>query len=203
MSVYDTVVRVRSRYGPTPTVEECCAIVNETAWWHRDEGLGVSGKSSGTNGPQPRTGTRIALDVVQDGKTLEAWDVLIAAGGAPPEYSASKPSATPCWSYLGSITDASRPWVAPVAPTTTQPPPDPDPEPDPGPVEPVVDYDTFVLHEAPEVATTFAAQHHVPPAASDLYHNAWRRLVEAWTHRDILLDIQGKPLQDGGAGGAK
>lgn len=63
------------------------------------------------------------------------------------------------------------------------------------------DYDTFVQHESEDVQDAYVAAHRHQPGASDLYHNAWRRLDERWTHRDILHDIKGEPLEDGGAGG--
>jgi hypothetical protein len=63
------------------------------------------------------------------------------------------------------------------------------------------EYDVFVQQESNEVAAVYRNEHGHPPGASDLYHNAWRRLEERWTHRDILHDILGEPLEDGGAGG--
>jgi hypothetical protein len=66
-----------------------------------------------------------------------------------------------------------------------------------------VDYGTFVTVESPEVATAYRTTFGPSrPGASDMSHTAWRRLVEFWTHRDIIHDIKGEPLEDGGHGGA-
>lgn len=54
----------------------------------------------------------------------------------------------------------------------------------------------FVNVESREVAAAYQRVHGVEPAPSDLYHNAWRRLVEGWTHRAILSDIEGPPDPD-------
>lgn len=62
-------------------------------------------------------------------------------------------------------------------------------------------YDEFVKTEAQQVWDAYKAHHGHPPGITDMYHNAYRRLVEGWTHRDILHDIAGEPLEDGGAGG--
>lgn len=55
-------------------------------------------------------------------------------------------------------------------------------------------YDQFVKVEAAEVERAY--EHHTghPPAISDMFHNSWRRLVEGWTHANILHDIAGEPL---------
>lgn len=65
-----------------------------------------------------------------------------------------------------------------------------------------VTYDQFVKVESWEVLKAYRQKHGHDPAISDYYHNAYRRLVEQWTHRDILHDILGEPLEDGGPGGA-
>ena len=63
-------------------------------------------------------------------------------------------------------------------------------------------YDEFVSQEARDVDAAYRKRWAHAPGPSDLYHNAWRRLSpERWTHRDIVADILGLPLQDGGAGG--
>lgn len=116
-TIQETLNRVRAKYGPTPTTNECGAIVNETAWIHRNdpEKWGVSGKNFG-NHATLYEGTKIAADIIQNGVTLEAYDVLIAAGDGG--------SATPTWNSVGVITDPNRPWTAPVVP-----PGDGDPDP--------------------------------------------------------------------------
>jgi hypothetical protein len=76
----------------------------------------------------------------------------------------------------------------------------------PGPPQfghlPAVDYQTFVQVEIDEIAATYRKANGVDPAPSDLAHNAWRRLAEHWSFRDILHDILREPLEDGGIGGA-
>jgi hypothetical protein len=53
-----------------------------------------------------------------------------------------------------------------------------------------VDYETFVAREAREVFDRYVEVHGRLPAASDLYHNAWRRLSsERWSQADILAGI--------------
>lgn len=64
-------------------------------------------------------------------------------------------------------------------------------------------YEEFVTKESWEVRDAYLEHTKQEPAISDQYHNAWRRLDERWTHRDILHDIKGEPLEDGGAGGDK
>lgn len=55
-------------------------------------------------------------------------------------------------------------------------------------------YDQFVKEEAPEVEAAYMQAHGHPPGITDVAHNAWRRLVEGWTHENILHDIKGEPL---------
>lgn len=63
------------------------------------------------------------------------------------------------------------------------------------------DYHRFVDIESWEVRDAYRKATGHEPAISDMAHNSWRRLVERWTHRDIIHDILGEPLEDGGAGG--
>lgn len=117
-TIQETLAQVRAKYGPTPTTNECGAIVNETAWLHRNdlERWGVSGKTSG-NRAVLYDGTQIAADIIQNGVTKEAYDCLVAAGDGGP--------ATPAWNLVGVITDPNRPWLAPIVPQGTPDPPDP------------------------------------------------------------------------------
>lgn len=62
-------------------------------------------------------------------------------------------------------------------------------------------YDEFVNHESWEVEEAYRKRTGHGPAISDMYHNSWRRWEERWSHRDIIHDILGEPLEDGGAGG--
>jgi hypothetical protein len=81
-----------------------------------------------------------------------------------------------------------------------EPPDPPEPTPPPAPLE----YDTFVNVECPDVAVAYQSVNPDPsvPTPQQMGHTSWRRLIEAWTHRDIIHDIKGEPLEDGGAGGA-
>lgn len=64
-------------------------------------------------------------------------------------------------------------------------------------------YDEFVTKESWEVRDAYRKRTKHEPAISDMAHNSWRRLDERWTHRDIIHDILGEPLEDGGSGGDK
>jgi hypothetical protein len=66
-------------------------------------------------------------------------------------------------------------------------PPVPKPE---LPKQPVVSYGEFVGKESNEVAEKFLKVRGNNPAPSDLYHNAYRRLVEGMSHDKILADIK-------------
>jgi|OpeIllAssembly_1097287.scaffolds.fasta_scaffold00157_11 hypothetical protein len=120
MSIYDTLVQVRSKYGASPTTNECGEICNETAWIHRNdpEKWGVNTKNFGTHAIL-HDGSNVAADIIQNGVTLEAYDCLGSAGDGG--------SATPQWLAVGVITDSNRPWKSPVPPQDTNPPDPPDP----------------------------------------------------------------------------
>jgi hypothetical protein len=116
MTPLEAVQTARSKYGPSPTGDECGAIVNHAAYllggpW------GVNAKPGGTNAPQPKTGIRIARDVLHNRDTNIIYDVLVAAGDGG--------EARPAFQELGPATDPSRPWVAPVAPEGVEPQPQP------------------------------------------------------------------------------
>jgi hypothetical protein len=117
-TIQETLAQVRAKYGPTPTRDECGAICNETAFWHRNdpERWGVNQKTGGAFATR-YDGQRIAADIIQSGATLIAYDCLIAAGDGGP--------ATPAWQEVGVISDPARPWVAPITPQGDQPPPPP------------------------------------------------------------------------------
>lgn len=122
-TIQETLAQVRAKYGPTPSIDECGAICNETAYWHRadPERWGVNQKLGGTHAVR-YDGQRIASDIIQNGVTGEAFDCLIGAGE----------QAEPTWQPVGVITDPARPWVAPIVPEDTPEPPDPPDPPDPG-----------------------------------------------------------------------
>lgn len=132
MSVYDTVVEVRAKYGSweetladgtpnpafhRPTPEELGAILNEVAWRHRADGWGVNAKPNGFNVPQPLTGIAIASDILHHQPTNKIYDVLISAGER----------AEPAWQEQGVMNDPTRPWVAPMPVGDVDPPPVPPP----------------------------------------------------------------------------
>jgi hypothetical protein len=63
-------------------------------------------------------------------------------------------------------------------------------------------YDEFVLHQASQIRAAYAKKNgHDTLNEMDLAHCNWRRLVDHWTHRDVIHDILGEPLEDGGPGG--
>jgi hypothetical protein len=128
MSVLDTLRQVRTKYPTIPSNEDCGKIINETAWIHRAEGWGLSGKPGGANTPQPVSGIPIARDILHHQPSNQIYDVLIAAGDGGP--------ATPAWQGPMTAPDPNaRPWVAPTndgydGNPDPGPGPDPDPEPD-------------------------------------------------------------------------
>jgi hypothetical protein len=129
MTVLDTLREVRTKFPPIPSNEDLGKIVNETAWRHRDEGWGLSGKPGGANTTQPVSGILVARDILHHKPTNQIYDVLIAAGDGGP--------ATPAWQGPMAAPDPNaRPWVAPTNDgydTPTDPPDPPDPgDPDPG-----------------------------------------------------------------------
>jgi hypothetical protein len=118
--VFATLRAVCARY-PYATVQDRAhlgAILNETAWAHRDEGWGLSRKEGGTNVPSP-VGL-IAEDVLHHRPTNLHWDVLQAAGVGYP----LQPIQTDA---IGPMRDPARPWVAPVRPEVTVVPTSPRP----------------------------------------------------------------------------
>lgn len=110
-----TLRAARAQYGSVPTPAELGKILNATAWTHRGDGWGLSGKSGGERCPAP-SGVDVACDILHRRSDNLIWDVLVAAGEA------STPN---CGEALGAMTDPSRPWVAPVGPGGEQPPPPP------------------------------------------------------------------------------
>lgn len=57
-------------------------------------------------------------------------------------------------------------------------------------------YDEFVGKESGEVAAAFFQKNRRMNSPMDMYHNAWRRLAEGWSHRAIVADILGQPIPD-------
>jgi len=67
---------------------------------------------------------------------------------------------------------------------------------------PVMPYDQFVHTDYPSIINTYRSYYGHEPGDIDYAHLAWRPLAERWTVRDVIHDIKGEPLEDGGHGGA-
>lgn len=104
--IYDTLVYLRSKYGPEMNNDECVALCNDAAYIHRNdpEKWGLSFKSGGTYGTR-KDGVTCAHDIIMNGITNEGFDVLAGAGA----------ESTPIWGSVGIITDPNRYWVAPIS----------------------------------------------------------------------------------------
>jgi hypothetical protein len=108
------VAAARAKY-PTPmTPLEQASVVNTVAWQHRAEGFALLAKPDGNNCPQPRTGARVACDILVHRPTGTHIDVLGDAEGA----------GVPGWSPKGAI-DLARAIDA-VDPQDDPPTPPPD-----------------------------------------------------------------------------
>jgi hypothetical protein len=74
--------------------------------------------------------------------------------------------------------------------------------PPPEPERPALpSYADFLWVEGPEVDAAYLTRDRRPPSPADIRHTAWRRLIEGWTHENILHDIRGEPLDGGRPGG--
>lgn len=126
MSLLGTVEFARRAYGPTMNDDQCVELCNLVAWTHKNEGWGLSRKTTGTRGRR-YDGQECAHDVLVDASGVE-YDILTAAGGA----------STPTWGKTGGFARPGREWVAPVVPqgaVVTPPTPQPPiPTPQPPPV---------------------------------------------------------------------
>lgn len=60
-------------------------------------------------------------------------------------------------------------------------------------------YDEFVKTESWDVERAYRESRGHPPAISDMYHNAYRRLIEGWSHDNIIRDIKGQSISNGPA----
>lgn len=56
---FATLVSVRAKYGETLDEKQIGALLNEVAWIHRSEGVGMQSKNAGTIAVQPKTGLTI------------------------------------------------------------------------------------------------------------------------------------------------
>lgn len=151
MTIQETLARVRGKYTydqtKGPTEDQCAAICNETAWIHRNdpERWGVSVKPIGSNGTLS-DGSKVSVDIIQNGVTKEGFDCLYAAGWDP--VTQKYGPAAPVWNSVGVITDPARPWKAPIDPGTGPvDPPDP-PDPPQPPVDGYATADALAKHDA-------------------------------------------------------
>lgn len=119
----DTLQRVRAKYPEKIDAVQAVAILNETTWEHRDEGLGLLRKDGGNHGPQPTTGILCSCDWIVNSKTGTGGDCLVKG---PDSTIGELNIATPTWND-GTPFDQSH-FVQPVAPDGTVPPgPNPPP----------------------------------------------------------------------------
>jgi hypothetical protein len=119
-SQFATLERIRDKYGETLDEKEIGALLNEVAWIHRSEGVGMQRKDGGTNCTQPRTGIKVWRGMRFAGDIGQ--DVLQAA------------SIGKCIPTRGTAGPADpNTFVAPVEPEgVIDPPPPPPPPPPPG-----------------------------------------------------------------------
>lgn len=122
MDILETLRNVRDKYSQTRplTRNELGALLNEVAWIHRDEGVGLEAKSGGWTAIQPRTSIEIGSDILRFKDDI-GRDVLKDSEGL----------ATVQWGDPGPA-DPAR-FVIPVDPVGVTPPVDPpvDPPEDP------------------------------------------------------------------------
>lgn len=131
---FATLERVRAKYPPHVTPDQIGAILNEVAWIHQDEGVGLERKASGTVAVQPWTGQTVWQGLRFNRGTTQqetGQDVLEAATAG-----VAKP-------YRGQVgpADPSK-FIAPVNPETGDNDGDVDPPPPPPPpvdLTPIVD----------------------------------------------------------------
>lgn len=101
-SVLQTLQCARNSYPSSMNSAQRGALMNYTAWVHRNEGWGMHLKPGGNRCPQPRTGTDISCDLLVHGPTQAVYDVLIDEN-------------YPTFLYKGPINTMSN-FVAPVQP---------------------------------------------------------------------------------------
>ena len=152
-TIQETLAQVRAKYtydqAKGPTEDQCAAICNETAWIHRNdpERWGVNVKTNGSFGTLS-DGSRVAVDIIQNGITKESYDCLYSAGFDP--ATGKYGPAAPTWNLVQPpITDPARPWKAPIDPGTTPPvPPDPPDPPQPPTNDTQKILDAIAKHDA-------------------------------------------------------
>jgi hypothetical protein len=79
---FSTLKQVRATYPPRNLSDpQLGALLNEVAWRHRAEGLGLERKTGGDTAVQPRTGITVARDILRFPGNV-GRDVLSDAEGA-------------------------------------------------------------------------------------------------------------------------
>lgn len=194
-SVRNTLTILFSRVkkpGVGLTDDEQARVLNQCAWIHRNAGWMLLGKEGGSHIELPN-GRKISADYLVHAPTRRGFDCFFSERGANsvvigPEGEGEDMTA--------AINNGSRTLEEPMNPDVPYIPPDvPEPKKDEPPVEqpkpkPTVTYDQFVGQESFAIAGRYLAVHGGDPGPSDLFHNAWRRLVEGWTLEAILADIK-------------
>jgi hypothetical protein len=115
-SLSDLVHSIRGRMDVITDINTLGEMLNEVAW----EGnkrigkveWGLSAKPGGHGTRQPKTGIKIAADILHHKPTNQLYDVF---GGATAENGGPGP-ATPGWGKTTFHNAPDRPWVAPVEP---------------------------------------------------------------------------------------
>lgn len=196
-----TLKKYFSTYELPMKAEKIGELLNRVAWERRSMGWKLLGKKGGSNVPMPN-GELISADYLVLG--VVGWDVFYNVGGIDSYVTGPSGSGEDMSLRLAN---GSRTLVNPIPPLN-------EPIPQPGSdnselVEKLskrileleteieglrrnasIMYDNFVHKESHEIAEAYKVKNHGPgPSESDLYHTAWRRLVESWTHEDILKDI--------------
>jgi hypothetical protein len=172
MTIMEAVQIERAKYGPSPTGDECVAIVNDAAYACRThpERWGVSGKDFGDNGRRS-DGRLCARDILQNGVTLEIYDVLRAAGDGGP--------AEPVWQPKGVLNDPNRPYVSPIPPSG-QPPVPPDPPQPPNPPAGYATAEALAKHDV-EIKNAIGQLGASLPALVPVLANTIRAVLAATT----------------------
>lgn len=185
--VYDVCQRFAARFPPPQrrVGESASAHDGRCREWSIMEAEQVAFEKGRDYGVKRASPTRpISKDSLARASDMTSWDMLLGVGTGTPTFPAYPPQAHDISSQV-FVAVVARDHLGPVPPPVEPPPV----EPPPVPVPPVT-YHQFVGVEAQQVADKYQAVHGRVPAASDLYHNAWRRLVEGWSHQAILDDIR-------------
>jgi len=187
----ETVRRVRAKY-PTPLGARHWEFMVEVA---QATGTLLYRKDGGDHVLIPALNRYVSLDVVGRGALGDNWaDILGDAEGAAVPAWDVHPNAAGEYLDVSGIALPGTPAPVPAPqPTPTPNPPTPAPAPTPAPSPTLPSYHQFVDLESWVVEAAYKKRTGHGPAISDMYHHAYRRLVEGWTHQEILTAIeQGK-----------